>query len=67
MEEYDEYMQRIEEEECEYTDKKKELDELREKQFMLAMADYWDADDYRYDSELHQRIMELENELGEVS
>ena len=67
MEEYDEYMQRIEDEECEYTDKKKELDELREKRFMLAMSDHWDADDYRYDDELYQRIMELENELGEVS
>lgn len=48
-------------------EKKKELESLKYKYFMLQMCDHWDSSDYKYSNELHQRIMKLENELGEVS
>ena len=42
---------------------KQELEELKEKQFLLQMCDHWSSEDYRYSNELHQKIREIEEKL----
>ena len=42
---------------------KKELEELKEKKFMLQMCDHWSSDDYKYDRELTEKIRKLEKEI----
>lgn len=42
---------------------KKELKELKEKEFMLQMCDHWSSDDYKYDRELNEKIRKLEKEI----
>ena len=42
---------------------RKELEHLKEKQFMLNMCDHWSKDDYEYSDKLHKRILEIESEL----
>lgn len=43
--------------------KKEELQKLENKQFMLAMQDTWDSNDYKFDGELHEKIKKLKEEL----
>ena len=45
---------------------KKKLEELKHKEFMLQMIDHWTQEDYRYDNELHQKIMKVKKEIEEV-
>ena len=45
---------------------KKELEDLEHKEFMLQMIDHWTQEDYRYDNELHQKIMKVKKEIEEV-
>lgn len=45
---------------------KKELEELEHKEFMVQMIDHWSAEDYRYDRELHEKIMKVKKEIEEV-
>lgn len=45
---------------------KKKLEELKHKEFMLQMIDHWSAEDYRYDRELHEKIMKVKKEIEEV-
>lgn len=35
------------------------LEELEQKYFMLEMQDHWDSSDYRYASELREKIKKL--------
>lgn len=42
------------------------LKELEHKEFMVQMIDYWSAEDYRYDRELHEKIMKVKKEIEEV-
>lgn len=45
---------------------KKELEELEHKEFMVQMIDHWSTEDYRYDRELHEKIMKVKKEIEEV-
>ena len=44
----------------------KQLQELKDKEFMLNMADHWEDSDYRYSRELHQKIIEIEKKIKEL-
>ena len=44
----------------------KELEELEHKEFMVQMIDHWSAEDYRYDRELHEKIMKVKKEMEEI-
>lgn len=45
---------------------KKKLEDLEHREFMVQMIDYWSAEDYRYDRELHEEIMKVKKEIEEV-
>lgn len=40
-----------------------ELNDLKDRMFMLKMEDHWDSSDYRYSDELHSQITAIRNEL----
>lgn len=42
------------------------LKELKHKEFMVQMIDHWSAEDYRYDRELHEKIIKVKKEIEEV-
>ena len=44
----------------------KELEELEHKEFMVQMINHWSAEDYRYDDELHEKIMKVKKEMEEI-
>ena len=44
----------------------KELEELEHKEFMVQMIDHWSVEDYRYDRELHEKIMKVKKEMEEI-
>lgn len=39
------------------------LEELEHQYFMLEMQDIWDSSDYRYASELREKIRKLKEEM----
>lgn len=41
----------------------KELETLKQKEFMLQMVDHWSSEDYRYDQELTEQIRKVEEEI----
>ena len=41
------------------------LKDLKHKEFMVQMIDHWSAEDYKYDRELCEQIMETKKELKE--
>lgn len=45
---------------------KKKLEDLEHREFMVQMIDHWTQEDYRYDNELHQKIMKVKKEIEEV-
>ena len=41
------------------------LEELEERYFILQMQDKWDSEDYRYASELREKIKNLKGDINE--
>lgn len=41
------------------------LEELEEKYFILEMQDKWDSEDYKYASELREKIKKLKGDINE--
>lgn len=46
---------------------KKELEELEHKEFMVQMIDHWSAEDYRYDRELHEKIIKVKADINFIN
>ena len=42
-----------------------ELYDLKNRKFMLSMQDHWEPDDFRYDKELSEKIMEIKKAIKE--
>lgn len=42
-----------------------ELYDLNNRKFMLSMQDHWEPDDFRYDKELSEKIMEIKKAIKE--
>ena len=42
-----------------------ELYDLNNRKFMLSMQDHWEPDDFKYDKELSEKIMEIKKAIKE--